>query len=173
MTPNWHDWALVKNNFSFNDSCDTQPHSLASATSVVTWDFGEAGSQAPMFGLALSERMAPMREVSSHGDGNHRPWGHCPLLFVFIFNTCLMRFFILFLLHCCDLLAIIWFLYEKKLCYRNQHTIFLNLERRYYGDWKYGQVSNINVQKPSCCRVGNITFILYLLAISKVSFLIV
>lgn len=33
---------------------------------------------------------------------------------------------------------------KKKLCYRNQHTIFLNLERRYYGDWKYGQVSNIN-----------------------------
>lgn len=70
-----------------------------------------------------------------------------PLLVSIYFSACLMQFFFsLYLLHCCDLLAIIWFLYgKKKLCYRNQHTIFLNLERRYYGDWKYGQVSNINV----------------------------
>lgn len=39
-----------------------------------------------------------------------------PLLVSIYFSTCLMQFFFfsLYLLHCCDLLAIIWFLYGKK-----------------------------------------------------------
>lgn len=113
----------------------------------------------------------------TQGDGTPLEGSVLASWLVFIFSTCLMRFFILYLLHCCDLLAIIWFLYEKKLCYRNQHTIFLNLERRYYGDWKYGQVSNINIKAFTVLSVMLHSFYIcwqywrFLFLLCKLSFL--
>lgn len=43
-----------------NDSCDSRPYFLASATSLVT-EASERSAQAPLFSRALSESVAPMR----------------------------------------------------------------------------------------------------------------
>lgn len=151
-TPSWRDWAIEKTTFPFNDSYDPQPRFLL----PLTWGVWEANSQAPLFSHALfcpnqwhpwGRSALVAVKTHSQGDGDKPPWGLCPLLLVSIYFQ-----------HLCDAvfyllpIALLWlvghyliFVREKKLCYRNQHTIFLNLERRYYGDWKYDQVSNINV----------------------------
>lgn len=112
----------------------------------------------------LTVRWVAPREVpcGSEDKSHTLKWATNPqegsglLLVSIYFSACLLCGFLFASAYCTVVTC--WPLFdfctEKKLCYRNQHTIFLNLERRYYGDWKYGQVSNINVQTPCCIPSG-------------------
>lgn len=144
-----------KKPFPLNDSCDPRPRFLASVTSLVTEASGRSALrhlyQSRSAGISGTHEVGQLswlwrQTPHTQGDGNKPPTRALSSPSYYLFSAPVWCGF-LFSTYCTVVTC--WPLFDfcmkKKLCYRNQHTIFLNLERRYYGDWKYGQVSNINV----------------------------